>query len=45
MTDNISTEEMRKEFDKQLADLRKEIGTFSKSIAVVSSETYERTGM
>jgi ElaB/YqjD/DUF883 family membrane-anchored ribosome-binding protein len=43
MADNMSTEEIRKEFDKQLADLRKEIGTLSRSIAAVSSEAYERT--
>jgi ElaB/YqjD/DUF883 family membrane-anchored ribosome-binding protein len=43
MADTLTPDEMRKEFDKQIADLKREIGTLSKSLAARSSETYDRT--
>ena len=41
MADNTSTEDVRKEFEKQIADLRKEIGAITKKLAARGSEAYE----
>jgi ElaB/YqjD/DUF883 family membrane-anchored ribosome-binding protein len=43
MADNVSPEELRKEFDKQISELKKEIGTLSKTLADRGSQAYERT--
>ncbi|WP_181160985.1 DUF883 family protein [Labrys okinawensis] len=43
MADSISPDDVRKELEKQIADLRKEISALGKSIADRSAETLERT--
>ncbi len=43
MVDGVSSEDLRKEFDKQIADLKKEMTTISKVLAERGSDTYERT--
>ncbi len=43
MADTVSSEDLRKEFEKQIAELKKEIGTISKSLAERGADTYERT--
>jgi ElaB/YqjD/DUF883 family membrane-anchored ribosome-binding protein len=41
MADNTSTEDVRKEFEKQIADLKKEIGAITKKLAARGSGAYE----
>lgn len=43
MADTLSPEDMRKEFDKQIADLKKEVGALSKMLARQGAESLERT--
>lgn len=43
MADSISSDDVRKELERQIAELRKEIGALGKSIADRSTETFERT--
>jgi ElaB/YqjD/DUF883 family membrane-anchored ribosome-binding protein len=41
MADSASPEDMRKEFEKQIADLKKEVGSLTKSLAARGSDAYE----
>ncbi|CAM5771704.1 hypothetical protein LMIY3S_03597 [Labrys miyagiensis] len=43
MADTLSPEDLRKEFEKQIADLKKEVGALSKTLAQRGTDTLERT--
>ncbi|WP_448956135.1 DUF883 family protein [Labrys neptuniae] len=43
MADSISSDDVRKELEKQIAELRKEIGALGKSLADHGAETLERS--
>ncbi|MDQ0395301.1 DUF883 family protein [Labrys monachus] len=42
MADNVSIDDMRKEFERQLADLKKEVGAINKSLADRGADAYEK---
>jgi ElaB/YqjD/DUF883 family membrane-anchored ribosome-binding protein len=42
MAETLSPEELRKDYDKQIADLKKEVRNLTKALAEHSSETYEK---
>jgi len=42
MADNVSLDDMRKEFERQIADLKKEIGSINRSLADRGSAAYDR---